>query len=114
MPHPCQVCSYFPIPDGEGVACPHCHRLNYTPGCPYCHQDAPTISRGISVFCSACGRQRGSLSSGVPMNLAGKGSKVGSVVTSVASVVVLLVTITAAFLLGALSGLLAGGEPGRK
>lgn len=112
MSHPCQVCNYFPVPDGEGVPCPHCRRMNYTRGCPYCHQDAPTISRGLTVFCSVCGHQRGPLSSGVPMNLAGKGSKVGSVVTTVAGVVVLLVTLFVALVLGGLFTLVAGGTAG--
>ena len=49
MPHACYVCNYEPVPDGEGVECPHCHRLQYATMCPHCGQNAPTIVRGMKV-----------------------------------------------------------------
>ncbi len=81
MAHACYVCTFYPVPDGEGVECPHCHRLQYGTTCPRCGRAAPTIIRGLRVVCSACGAERGPLSSGMPMNVAGQTSRIGGVLT---------------------------------
>jgi len=47
--------------------------------CPYCRQDAPLIYRGVTAYCTACGRQR-PVFSGTSVNLAGKPAHVGGVV----------------------------------
>lgn len=47
--------------------------------CPYCQQDAPLIYRGITAYCTACGRQRAALSS-ASVSFAGKPAHVGGVV----------------------------------
>lgn len=104
MAHPCYVCNYFPVPDGEGVACPHCHRYQYGKGCPKCGQTAPTVTRGLNVFCSACGAPRGPLS-GVPVGLAGSARKIGGVATYVAAVGVVVATVLFALLFGLLGSL---------
>ncbi len=49
--------------------------------CPSCHQDAPTIVRGVRAFCTACGAPR-SLLDGSAVNVAGKPRKVGGAIAS--------------------------------
>src|SRR5579884_3506915 len=83
MAHPCYVCTFYPVPDGDGVECPHCHRLQYGNACPFCGQNSPTVIKGLRVVCGACGRERGPLSGGLPMNIAGKPSKVGGFLAGV-------------------------------
>jgi hypothetical protein len=111
MAHPCYVCNFYPVPDGEGVECPHCHRLQYGTACPHCGQSAPTIIRGLKVYCSACNNVRGPLTSGVPLNVVGKPSQFGSAVTKVAGVGMLAAAFFVTLLLGAL-GLLIGTGSG--
>ncbi len=77
MAHACYVCTFYPVPDGEGVECPHCHRLQYGNTCPRCGKNAPTLIKGFRVVCSACGAERGPLSSGMPVNIAGQTSRIG-------------------------------------
>lgn len=81
MAHACYVCTFYPVPDGEGVECPHCHRLQYGTTCPRCGRNAPTLVKGFRVVCSACGAERGPLSSGMPANIAGQTSKIGGVLS---------------------------------
>ena len=78
MSHACYVCNYQPVPDGEGVECPHCHRMQYGNECPSCRQTAPTLVHDLRVMCSAYGFERGPLSGATPVNLAGQTSRVGS------------------------------------
>ena len=49
--------------------------------CPSCHQDAPTIVRGVRAFCTACGAPRPLLGSSA-VNVAGKPMKVGGAIAS--------------------------------
>ena len=49
--------------------------------CPSCHQDAPTIVRGVRAFCTACGAPRSLLGSSA-VNVAGKPRKVGGAIAS--------------------------------
>lgn len=74
MPHACYVCNFEPVPDGEGVECPHCHRLQYGKVCPFCGREAPTLIRGTMVYCSACNRVRGPLAAGMGPDEAGRPS----------------------------------------
>lgn len=129
MAHACYVCSFYPVPDGEGVECPHCHRLQYGTRCPRCGQNAPTRVRDFKVFCSACGFERGPLSGGplaMPLEMVGKPSQIGGIATRILGIIALaitaaLVTLTtvaavswSSALLGALAVLIAafGGVPG--
>jgi hypothetical protein len=57
--------------------------------CPHCGRDAPIVYRGVVPVCTACGGLRPPLSS-PSVNLAGKPSRVGGVVASVAGWLVLL------------------------
>jgi hypothetical protein len=69
--------------------------------CPYCGRDAPIVYRGALPFCTACGRPRIPLSS-PSINLAGKTSRLGGVVATIAGAVVLLVGLSIALGLGLL------------
>ncbi|MEO7330440.1 MAG: hypothetical protein ABI193_17830 [Minicystis sp.] len=69
--------------------------------CPNCRQDAPTVVRGVSAYCTACGAPR-SLLQNTPVNVAGKPSTVGGSVAGVFGWVVLLGGLTVAAMLGAL------------
>jgi hypothetical protein len=129
MAHACNVCSFYPVPDGEGVECSHCHRLQYGNRCPRCGESAPTRVRDFKVFCTACGYERGPLSGGgitVPLEVVGKPSKYGGIASrvlgwivlamtalTVAGVSALALTFSSTFL-GVIAALLAlfGGVPG--
>jgi hypothetical protein len=101
MAHACYVCSFYPVPDGEGVECPHCHRLQYGNKCPKCGQNAPTRVRDFRVYCTACNHERGALSGGgitMPISMVGKPSQFGGIAskilgTGVIAVTLLLVTL---------------------
>jgi hypothetical protein len=129
MAHACYVCSFYPVPDGEGVACPHCHRLQYGTRCPKCGQNAPTRVRDFRVYCTACSYERGPLSGGgltMPLEMVGKPSQFGGIASRIlgfialavtAAIVALTTTAAIAFssaLLGALAVIVAifGGIPG--
>lgn len=45
--------------------------------CPFCHKDAPIVHKGISAFCTACGRERSPLANASSVSIAGKPSKLG-------------------------------------
>jgi hypothetical protein len=111
MAHACYVCSFYPVPDGEGVACPHCHRSQYGTTCPHCSQNAPPIVRKLSVYCSACNQLRGPLTSGMPLNVVGRPSQVGSTITKVAGVGALAAGLCVAAVLATL-GLAIGSGVG--
>jgi hypothetical protein len=95
MAHACNVCSFYPVPDGEGVECSHCHRLQYGNRCPRCGESAPTRVHDFKVFCTACGYERGPLSGGgitVPLEMVGKPSKYGGIASRVLGWIVLAIT----------------------
>jgi hypothetical protein len=69
--------------------------------CPQCGREAPLVYKGVVPYCAACGALRAPLSS-APFHLAGKPSKVGGTVASVAGWLVLLVGFSAALGLGLL------------
>ena len=58
--------------------------------CPACGREAPIVYRGVVPYCTACGTLRAPLST-ASVNLAGKPSKVGGTVASVAGGLVILV-----------------------
>jgi hypothetical protein len=70
--------------------------------CPECGRDAPVVYRGVMPTCTACGAIRLPLS-GASLNLAGKPSKVGGVLTGVLGWLVLLFGLSVALALGLLS-----------
>ncbi len=69
--------------------------------CPYCGRDAPIVYRGVVPYCTACGALRAPLST-PSINLAGKPSRMGGTVASVAGWLVLLVGLSLALGLGLL------------
>jgi hypothetical protein len=69
--------------------------------CPYCGRDAPIVYRGVVPYCTACGGLRAPLST-PSINMAGKTSRVGGTVASVAGWLVLLVGFSIALGLGLL------------
>jgi hypothetical protein len=80
--------------------------------CPNCRQDAPTVVRGVSAFCTACGAPR-SLLDNTPVNVAGKPSTVGGSVAGVLGWLVLLGGLTVAGTIAALlQWLFVGGVVG--
>src|SRR5580658_10898441 len=58
--------------------------------CPTCGREAPIVYRGVVPYCTACGALRAPLSA-ASVNLAGKPSRVGGTVASVAGGLVILV-----------------------
>jgi hypothetical protein len=58
--------------------------------CPHCGRDAPIVYRGVVPYCTACGALRAPLST-PSINLAGKPSRMGGTLASVAGWLVLLV-----------------------
>lgn len=58
--------------------------------CPNCHQEAPTVVRGVRAYCTACGAPR-SLIEDTPVNVAGQPSKIGGGVAAVAGLSVLVI-----------------------
>ena len=58
--------------------------------CPHCGREAPIVYRGVVPYCTACGALRAPLST-PSFNLAGKSSRVGGTVASVAGWLVLLI-----------------------
>jgi hypothetical protein len=80
--------------------------------CPNCRQDAPTIVRGVSAYCTACGAPR-SLLENTPVNVAGKPSTVGGSVAGVFGWLVLLGGLTVAGTVTALlQAIITGGVLG--
>jgi hypothetical protein len=69
--------------------------------CPHCGRDAPIVYRGVVPYCTACGALRAPLAT-PSINLAGKPSRVGGTVASVAGWLVLLVGLSVALGLGLL------------
>lgn len=56
--------------------------------CPYCHQNAPIVYKGVFAHCSACDRPRAPFS-GKALNYSGQAAKVGGSIGKVLGVVVL-------------------------
>jgi hypothetical protein len=56
--------------------------------CPYCHQNAPIVFKGVFAFCSACERPRAPFS-GKLLNYSGQAAKLGGSIGRVVGVVVL-------------------------
>jgi hypothetical protein len=80
--------------------------------CPSCHQDAPTIVRGVRAFCTACSAPRPLLGSSA-VNVAGKPMKVGGALASGAGWATLIGGSVASVVFGLISYflLLAIGAP---
>lgn len=74
--------------------------------CPHCGQNAPIVYRGVSAFCSACGRPRAPLIA-PSVSYTGKPSKVGGTVAGVIGWIVLAIGSSAAIGLGLLFSLLS-------
>src|SRR5262245_28608328 len=70
--------------------------------CPNCRQDAPTISRGLGVYCTVCGAPRSLLNTGTPVNVAGKPTKAGATLASIFGWLILLGGLLTALGIGAL------------
>ena len=73
--------------------------------CPYCHQDAPSILRGVRAYCTACGAPRSLATAGDAVNVAGQPARVGGGVASALGLIALAVGAATAFVLGTVSGL---------
>ena len=71
--------------------------------CPYCHQDAPTIVRGVRAYCTVCGAPRSITTAGDAVNVAGQPGQVGGAVASVLGTVVLVAGLLIALVLGSLA-----------
>lgn len=69
--------------------------------CPSCGQSAPLVYRGVSAFCSACGKPRFPLTAGA-VNLRGKPAKIGGKVATVAGWLLLFGVLATALIVGAL------------
>lgn len=69
--------------------------------CPSCRQDAPTVVRGVSAYCTACGAPR-SLLADTPVNVAGTPSTVGGSVANIFGWLVLAGGLTTAGVVTAL------------
>ena len=69
--------------------------------CPSCGQNAPLVYRGVSAFCSACGKPRTPFTANA-VNLRGKPAKIGGTVAAVAGWLVLFGTLAVALILGAI------------
>ena len=70
--------------------------------CPRCHQDAPTILRGLQTYCTACGAPRSITDAPDAVNVAGQPSQVGGTVARVMGWLALVGGLFVALLLGAL------------
>lgn len=80
--------------------------LSYNPRtfvfvCPHCGQNAPLVYRGVSAFCSACGKPRMPFTANA-VNLRGKPAKFGGTVASIAGWVVLAGALAVALVLGSI------------
>jgi hypothetical protein len=73
--------------------------------CPHCHQDAPSILRGVRAYCTACGAPRSLATVGEAVNVAGQPARVGGGVASVLGLIALAVGALLAFVLGTVAGL---------
>jgi hypothetical protein len=69
--------------------------------CPHCGQNAPLVYRGVSAFCSACGKPRAPFTANA-VNLKGKPAKIGGTVAAVAGWIVLFGSLAIALVLGAI------------
>lgn len=67
--------------------------------CPHCGKNAPIVHRGLTAYCTACGKPRLPLS-GRTVDLAGKPSKVGGMVAGVLGWIVLILGGSLALLFG--------------
>ncbi len=79
--------------------------------CPYCQQDAPLIYRGITAYCTACGRQRALLSS-TSVSFAGKPAHVGGIVVRTFGYLGLTFGVGFALFVGLFVGLVASATAG--
>jgi hypothetical protein len=69
--------------------------------CPHCGQNAPLVYRGVSAFCSACGKARLPFTANA-VNLKGKPAKIGGTLAAVAGWVLLFGSLAAALIVGAI------------
>lgn len=74
--------------------------------CPYCHQDAPSIVRGVRAYCTVCGAPRSLATVHTAVNVAGQPAKVGGGIASVLGLAALAVGLTIALVLGAVANLI--------
>jgi hypothetical protein len=78
--------------------------------CPHCGQNAPIVHRGVLTYCTGCGRPRAPFSAS-NVTLAGRPSKVGGAIASVAGWVVIGVGIMVALAIGLLLQAIFPGAP---
>jgi hypothetical protein len=78
--------------------------------CPNCHQDAPTIVRGMRAYCTACGAPRPLVASVVSeagaVNIAGQPARVGGSIAGGLGVAALIAGAVLALIFGGLAGLI--------
>jgi hypothetical protein len=69
--------------------------------CPHCGQNASLVYRGVSAFCSACGKPRTPFTANA-VNLKGKPAKIGGTVAAVAGWIILFGSVAVALVLGSI------------
>jgi hypothetical protein len=69
--------------------------------CPHCGQNASLVYRGVSAFCSACGKPRTPFTANA-VNLKGKPAKIGGTVAAVAGWIILFGALAVALVLGSI------------
>src|ERR1700742_245499 len=74
--------------------------------CPHCHQDAPTIVRGVRAYCTACGAPRSLTTAPTAVNVAGQPARLGGGVAGVLGKVALGVGLLVALVVGGLANAL--------
>jgi hypothetical protein len=70
--------------------------------CPNCHQDAPTIVRGVRAYCTACGAPRSIATAAEAVNVAGQPAQLGGGIASVLGWLTLSVGLTLSLGVGAI------------
>jgi hypothetical protein len=76
--------------------------------CPNCHQDAPTIVRGLRAYCTACGAPRPLSTAASAVNVVDQTAKVGGGLASALGVAALLVGVLLALVFGGIAKWLFG------
>jgi hypothetical protein len=74
--------------------------------CPYCHQDAPTIVRGVRAYCTVCGAPRSLATAPEAVNIVGQPGQVGGAVVTVLGGGALAIGLVVALVLAGLSSLI--------
>jgi hypothetical protein len=74
--------------------------------CPNCHQDAPTIVRGVRAYCTVCGAPRSLATAPEAVNVIGQPGQVGGAVVTVLGGGALVLGLVIALVLAGLTSLL--------